>query len=33
MDERDMEEAGKDRKRKGWGIGKKIFLKLLFFCL
>jgi hypothetical protein len=22
-DERDMEEEGKDRKRKGWGIGKK----------
>jgi hypothetical protein len=23
MDERDMEEEGKDRKGKGWGIGKK----------
>jgi hypothetical protein len=23
MDERDMEEEGKDRKRMGWGIGKK----------
>jgi hypothetical protein len=24
MDERDMEEEGKDKKRKGWGIGKNI---------
>jgi hypothetical protein len=26
MDERDMEEEGKDRKRMGWGIGKKMLI-------
>jgi hypothetical protein len=26
MDERDMEEEGKDRKRKGWGIEIKMLL-------
>jgi hypothetical protein len=24
IDERDIEEEGKDRKRKGWGIGKNV---------
>jgi hypothetical protein len=36
MDERDMEEEGKDREREGWGIGIiKVFfwnlLELLFY--
>jgi hypothetical protein len=26
IDERDIEEEGKDRKRKGWGIGKKMVI-------
>jgi hypothetical protein len=32
MDERHMEEERKDRKRKGWGIGKNVnFLQLYFY--
>jgi hypothetical protein len=31
MVERDMEEAGKGRKRKGWGIGKKIIFGIVIF--
>jgi hypothetical protein len=34
MDERDMEEEGKNKKRKGWGIEIKnviTYLELLFF--
>jgi hypothetical protein len=32
MDERHMEEERKDRKRKGWGIGKNVnFLELYFY--
>jgi hypothetical protein len=31
MDERDMEEEGKDRKGKGWGIGKKIAFGIVIF--
>jgi hypothetical protein len=33
MDEREMEEDGKNRKGKGWGIGIKMFflLELLFY--
>jgi hypothetical protein len=30
MDERDMEEEGKDREDEGWGMGDRKILKLLF---
>jgi hypothetical protein len=33
MDERDMEEEGKDRKGKGWGIGKKIIFGIVILYL
>jgi hypothetical protein len=32
MDEKNMEEEGKNRKRKGWGIRKNVsFLELYFY--
>jgi hypothetical protein len=31
MDERDMEKDGKDRKRKGWRIGKNCYCLELYF--
>jgi hypothetical protein len=35
MDDREMEEEGKDRKRKGRGIGKNylLILRIVFLCL
>jgi hypothetical protein len=29
MDERDMEEEGKDREDEGWGIGKSLYTRTL----
>jgi hypothetical protein len=38
MDERDMEEEGKNRKRKEWGIGKNVIffgivIFMFFLCI